>query len=137
MRVCGTQHEINHIWMSSNNFRQRLDRVFNPLARADQPEGQKHLATRDAELLFIGAGIDKGEVGNAVSNDVHFRIRHAVGIAQNIGPFAGHHHQSVAAFRKLLHHLALRIGWFLKKGVERGHHRHSNFFQQREEVTSG
>ena len=46
--------------------------IFDALVRREQAEGEEHVLALDAELVLVKIGIDEGQVGNAVGDDVDF-----------------------------------------------------------------
>ena len=93
--------------MVPHDLRQRLDDMLDALSRPEQAEGEQHLASFDAELRLVEAGVHKRHVRDAVWNDIHLCIRHTVGFTQNFRAFVRHHHHAVTAPHEFLHHLAL------------------------------
>ena len=69
-------------------------------------------------------------------NDVHLRLRHTVDFAQDLRALARHHHQAVAAPHQFLHHLALRGIRVAQHRVQRRHHRHPHFLEQRQQMAA-
>ena len=64
------------------------------------------------------------------------RLWHRIHLAQNFRALARHHHQPLAALADLVHDLALRRIWLAQQSVQRGHHRHAYFFEQRQQMTA-
>ena len=136
MRVGRSQHQIDHIGMCSHDFRQRFDRIFDALAGPQQTEGEQHHLPCHSELLFVETGILERDVWNAVRDDVHFGVGYSVGFPQDLGTFARHHHQAVAAVDQLLHDLPLgRVG-VTQHRMQGRHNRHAHFLQQRQQVAA-
>ena len=63
-------------------------------------------------------------------------FRHAVGLLQYVRALARHDHQPVAVAYEFLHHMALRCIRLVQHGVKSGHHRHSHFLEQCEQMVS-
>jgi hypothetical protein len=57
------QHDIDQIWILSDDLGQRLDHVLDTLARGEQSEGQQHLLVLDSELILEIVRIDEGVSG--------------------------------------------------------------------------
>ena len=55
MRMRGSEHEIDHIRMLPDDFRQCFDHMLDAFARPEQTKGEQHLAAFDAELLLVAA----------------------------------------------------------------------------------
>ncbi len=135
--VGGTQHEIDHIRMALHDLRQGFDGIFDPLAGAEQAEGEQHRAAFDAELSLVEARVEVGHVRDAMEDDLHLGVGRPVGFAQDFRALPGHHHQSVAAPDQLFHHLSLGRIRIAQHGVERGDHGHPDFLEEGQQVAAG
>ena len=88
-------------------------------------------------LAFAASGVDKGDVGNAVGDDLDLVVRHLIDAAQQFAALVGHHHDLRRRLDDAIHHRALRGRRLGQHGMERRHHRHGETRQQREDVGAG
>ena len=133
----GPQHQVDRLGMPLHDLRQRLDDVFEALARPQQAEGEQHLAAFHAELGLVEAGVHEGHVRDAVGDEVHLVGGHPVGLLQDLLAPARHDHQAVAAQDEFLHHPPLLGIGLAQDGVQGRHHRHAHFLEQGQHVAAG
>ena len=137
VRMRGPEHEIDDVWMSAHDLRQSLDHMLDPLPRPDQSESEQDHATFHTELGLEWGGVHERDVRDAMGNDVHLRVRHLVGFAQNLRTLLRHHNDPVAASHKLVHDRALSGVGITQHGMKSRHHRHPHFLQQRQKMAPG
>ena len=78
----------------------------------------------------------KGMSGMPCGMTSILRVRHAVGVAQDLRALARHHHHAVAALHQLFHHLALRGVGLAQHRVQGRDHRHPHFLEQRQQMAA-
>ena len=84
MRMGRARHQVHHVFVFRQDLRHGLNYVFNALVRREQAEGEQHRFAFDAEAVLVEIGIEKGQVGNAVRNQVDLAARHLEDFLQKL-----------------------------------------------------
>ena len=133
----GAQHDIDDVGELGQDFRQRLEGMFDSLVGREQAEGEQHQPAFHAELVLVEIRIDERDVRDAVGDEINLGRRRLVNLLQHLAAALGHHHQPRRAGDQFLHHAPLvRVG-LAQEGVQRGDDRHAQFAQQRQHVAAG
>ena len=124
VRVRRSRHDVRDVLMFRQDVRQRLDYVFNPLVRREQPEGKQYSFPFHAKAVLIEIGIQKWQVGNAVRNHVNLAARHLEDFLQELRREFAHHNQTVGQLSDLFHNQTLVRVRFAENRVKGRHHGH-------------
>jgi hypothetical protein len=136
VRMGDAEDDVDGLGIMHQDFGQRFDDVFESLVGREESEGQQNQLAFDAEAILVKAGIDEGDVGDAVRDQIDLLFGHAVDVAQEAGAALAHHHQPVGALDQFFHDAALiRIG-LAQHGVQGGDDRHAQLAQQRQNVAA-
>lgn len=136
MRMGGTEDEIDDVGMTFDDGWERFNGIFNAFAGSKQAKSEQHHAAFNTELSFEKTGVVERNVGDAVGDDVDLGVGNGIGVAQDVGTFAGHDHEAIAALHQFLHHLALGRIRGLQDGVQGGDHGHAHLLEQGEKMAT-
>ena len=128
-----SENKVERIGMGGRHVAHRFDRILEALAATEQTEGRDDGAFAESEGALRRRsrlrGV-KGNVGNAVMNDVDFRRIDAVIFAENI--FAGlrMHDDRIGAFGDAPRNGAMRVARVGQHGVQRDDRRLFQLFEE-------
>ena len=134
LRVRGPQDDVDRLGVPLDDRGQRGDGVLDALSGAEEAEGQQHVFTFHTELVLVEARVDKRHIVDAVGDDLDLVVVNAVHLSQHLGAPHRHHHQLVGKLDELVHDGPPGGIGLEQNRVQRGHHRHPQLAEQRQNV---
>ena len=89
----GAQHDVDDVGKLRHDIRERIEHLFNPLVRREQPEGQQHPPSVHTKLFLVMIRGDEWHVGNTMRDEIdlaHWRLVH---LLQEVSSALRHDHQ--------------------------------------------
>ena len=131
------EDDVDEIRDSREDLGDGPEHVLDALVGREQPEGQGHRPTLDAELFLVGAGRDVGRVGDAVGDEVDLGLGHAVDLAEERPRPVGHDDDPRRQLRELDEDPTLLGVRLAQDRVESRDDRHPEVTHQAEHVAAG
>ncbi len=103
MRMGRACNDVNHVLVSGQNLRQRLDDVLNSLVRGEQSERKQNRLPFHVEFVFIEIRVEEGQVWNSVRNHVDLAARNLEYLLQELGRELAHDDQAIRQLCDLFH----------------------------------
>ena len=91
----------------------------------------------ESELGLGRVGLDKGDVRNAVRDDLDLVGRHVIDAAQQLAALLGHHDDLRRGLDDALHHARAACRRLGQHRMQRRHDRHGQARQQHQDVLAG
>jgi hypothetical protein len=137
VRMGDAEQDVHRLRIALQNGGHGLDDILDALVRREQSKGKQDQLALHAEAVLVKVGVHKGDVGNAVRDPVDLILGYLVSLPQEPGAALTHDDQPIRALGQLFHDAALIRIRLAQDGVQRGHHRHAQLAQERQNVTAG
>jgi hypothetical protein len=123
--------------VAGEDARQGANHALESLVGRQQAEGEQYKLSRDGERVFVNLRLHKGQVGDAMRNQIDLFAWHSKYIPQNARRVLAHHNKAIGARGDLLHDNSLIEVRLTENGMERCYHRHGEALQQLQDMAAG
>ena len=131
------QDNTGNLRMFFDNFRKRLQHVFNAFIGGKQAECEQHLLAFHAKLIFVIVGIHKRCIRNTVMDKSNFFFRHSVDFFKKIYRLSAHDDQFVGQGSQRAHDFTIFRGRIFQNRMQRCHYRHAKLPEKLQQMAAG